>query len=271
MQKKIRLGITDLSFHRVTGSLITQVLISMGFEVERIYSHHEENFKKLNTNAIDLLTSAWLPSSHGLYKEEVERSVPLLELGLHYKPYALWGVPDYIPMDEVRQVADLLKPTIVQKMRSHIQGINPGAGITRFSIKMMEAYGLAEAGYTFSPGTEETCFTTFENAYAKEEWIVVPLWKPQFLHHRYTIRELIEPKKLLGSVDRAVLLMREDKANLFSATELQRLDSLRFSNEIIAQLDYAVSRENKPIDEVTNYWLANKALHDKFTLLPEIR
>jgi glycine betaine/proline transport system substrate-binding protein len=256
MPQKLTLGVTDLSFHRITASLISHVLHNMGFEVERMYSPHQENFKKLKDGDIDLLTSAWLPSSHGMYKSEVEDVEPLIELGLHYKPYALWGVPDYVPTEDVAEVTDLLKPDVVKKMKKDIQGINPGAGITRFSIKMMEEYGLNDAGYAFHTGTEDACFSAFEQAVENKEWFIVPLWKPQFLHYRYNIREIKEPKGLLGIVDRAVLLLRESKKELFTKEQLETLDALRFSNEIIAELDYKVSRENQPIDTITANWLA---------------
>lgn len=256
MSQKIILGVTDLSFHHVAASLVSHFLVDMGFEVVQVYAHHEKNFERLKTKETDMLISAWLPSSHGGYKTDVEEVRPVIEVGLHYEPYALWGVPDYIPAEDVSEVADLLKPHVIEKMKSHIQGINPGAGITRFSIKMLEEYGLSTAGYSFSPGTEEDCFSAFENAVANNEWIVVPLWKPQFLHYRYKIREIKDPKGLLGSVDRAVLLLPEDKKSLFTAEQLQTLNSLRFSNEIIAELDYRVCRENKPIDQVTKEWLA---------------
>ena len=256
MERKVTIGVTDLSFHRVAGSLVAHTLTSMGFEVQRIYSHHEENFAKLQSGEADMLCSAWLPSSHGGYKSRVEDSVPLIELGLHYEPYALWGVPEFVNVEQVREVSDLLKPEVLQKMERNIQGINPGAGISRFSVEIVEQYGLSDAGYCFLTGTEKDCFGTFERAIQDERWIVVPLWKPQFLHHRYSIRELQEPKGLLGSVDRAVLLLREDKQSLFSKNELATLDSLRFSNDIIASLDYQVCRENHPLDTVTKTWLS---------------
>ena len=260
MTKKITMGVTDLSFHRTTASLVANVLKTMGFEVERIFSPHQENFEKLKTGEIDMLSSAWLPSSHGIYKADVEEVEPLIELGLHYEPYALWGVPDYVPEEAVFEVADLLKPEVAERMISQIQGINPGAGITRFSIQMMKEYGLSDAGYEFFPGSEADCFDAFESAVANKEWVIVPLWKPQFLHYRYDIRELKEPKGLLGIVDRAVLLLRGDKQGLFNEEQIQELDSLRFSNDIIAELDYKVCREGKPQDEVTRDWLIEKGL-----------
>lgn len=49
MVKRIKIGVTALSFHRTTTSLITNVLKTMGFEVEQVFSSHQENFEKLKT------------------------------------------------------------------------------------------------------------------------------------------------------------------------------------------------------------------------------
>ena len=260
MTQKIIIGVTDLSFHRITASLITHIVQNMGFSVERIYEHHEKNFENLKEGKTDMLASAWLPSSHGGYKNEVEKTVPLTNLGLHYQPYALWGVPEYIPQEIVNEVSDLLKPEVLQKMTRKIQGINPGAGISRFSKKMIQEYNLAEAGYEFHTGPEEDCFYAFEKAVKNKQWVVVPLWKPQFLHFKYKIRELKDPKGLLGIVDKAVLLVRDDKKHLFTKKQLELLDSLNFENHIIAELDYKVSREGKDIDTVTKDWLITNKL-----------
>lgn len=258
MNKKITIGVTDLSFHHTTASLVTNILKAMGFEVKRIISPHQDNFIKLKSGEVDILSSAWLPSSHGVYKSDVEETEQLIELGLHYEPYALWGVPDYVPEEVVSEISDLLKPEVVEKMLPKIQGINSGAGITRFSIEMMKKYGLSDAGYEFFTGTEDDCFCAFENAVENNKWVIVPLWKPQFLHYRYNIREINEPKGLLGIVDRAVLLLRNDKKALFNEKQLATLDSLRFSNEIIAELDYRICREGKSRDEVTHDWLVEQ-------------
>jgi len=265
MTQKLTIGVTDLSFHRVAASLVANVLQDMGFRVDRVYAHHEENFHRLQAGDTDMLASAWLPSSHGGYKAKVEKSVPLIELGLHYEPYALWGVPDYVPEAAVSEIADLLKPDVLRKMKRDIQGINSGAGISRFSVKMIEEYGLGDAGYLFYHGTEEDCFATFENAVANKEWLIVPLWKPQFLHARYMIRELKDRKGLLGVVDKAVLLLRTDKESLFTKEQLAKLDSLQFGNDVIANLDYKVCRDRQPIDEVTRQWLASQALTQEDT------
>ncbi|NOR70799.1 MAG: glycine/betaine ABC transporter [Methylomarinum sp.] len=255
-EKVVRLGVTDLSFHRATGAVVANILKRMGFTVIRSFSPHKENFNHLRSGKIDMIASAWLPSSHGGYKESVEEITPTRELGLHYNPYALWGVPDYVPDSEVSAISDLLKFSVKEKMTPIIQGIGGGAGITRFSIKMMDEYKLKDAGYTFLTGTQEQCVAAFEQAVAEKRWIVVPLWHPQFLHSKYKIRELTDPKKILGGKDRAVLLARQDRLDqLFSVDEIKLLDSIKLSNEIVAELDSAVSRGNKTEDEAAETWL----------------
>ncbi|WP_332549974.1 glycine betaine ABC transporter substrate-binding protein [Pseudomonas sp.] len=256
-QPMIRLGVTDLSFHRATAAVVSLVLQRMGLSVERSYALHEANFERLREGSIDMIASAWIPSSHGMYKARVEEQVATREMGLHYQPYALWGVPDYIPASEVDSVEDLLKPRVQTRMHKLIQGIGPGAGITRFSLRMMDDYGLATAGYSFRTGTQEECVGAFEALVKAGEWGVVPLWHPQFLHFRHRIRDLKDPKGLLGSVDRAVLLARVDRLGVFSTAQIQVLDSVRLSNAIVAELDYAINREGKSADQAAANWLDN--------------
>ena len=253
--KRVVMGITDLSFHRVTGALVTYIMEEMGFEVERKYALHEENFRRLKEGEIDMVSSAWLPSSHNVYKKDVETKIDVVELGLHYEPYALWGVPDYVPQNEVAEISDLLKPEVLKKMNKKIQGIGPGAGITRFSIKMMDEYGLKKAGYTFKTGTQNDCIGAYEDAVKKKEWVIVPLWQPQFLHYTYKIRDIKDPKGLLGIVDRAVLLVNKKKLEeTFTPEQVEILDQIVLSNEVISELDYMVNREGLSEDEAVRKW-----------------
>ncbi len=257
--RSVHLGITDLSFHRASGAIVSLVLQRMGVAVQASFALHQANFERLRTGSIDMLASAWLPYSHGIYRQEVEREVATRELGLHYQPYALWGVPEYVPEAEVASIEDLLKPAVVARIKHRIQGIGPGAGITRFSLRIMEEYGLLAAGYSFHTGSETDCTSAFEQLVAEQAWGVVPLWHPQFLHHRYRIRELQDPKGLLGGVDRAVLLAREDRLALFTAQEIQVLGNIRLSNAIVAELDYAINRGGKSPEQAAADWLLEHA------------
>ncbi|KAJ8138943.1 hypothetical protein OY671_007845, partial [Metschnikowia pulcherrima] len=121
-----------------------------------------------------------------------------------------------------------------------IQGINPGAGISRFSKAIVEQYGLSAVGYHFETGTEADCFGRFEQAIAAGTWVVIPLWHPQFLHHRHRIRALDEPKGLLGGVDQATSIIRRDAEESIGSECLAALGRFRLGNARVSALDDAL-------------------------------
>ncbi|WAB99749.1 hypothetical protein OSW16_08945 [Pseudomonas putida] len=88
-------------------------------------------------------------------------------------------------------------------MSRRIQGINPGGGISRFSKALVTQHELEAEGYSFAQGTEADCFNRFGHSYAEQQWAVVPLRHPQYLHHAYKIRALDEPLGQLGGEDHA--------------------------------------------------------------------
>ncbi|MBL0625351.1 glycine betaine ABC transporter substrate-binding protein [Aeromonas jandaei] len=257
----IKLGVTDLSFHRMTGALVRYVLEKHGHEVITSYSPHVANFEQLAQGELDLLTSAWLPYSHGAYLEKVQTQQAVRKLGLHYESYAFWGVPDYVPADQVSEVKDLLKPSVISQMTPLIQGIGEGAGISRFSRRAMAVYDLEAAGYAFRNGSEAECLAAFEQAVAEERWVVVPLWRPQYLNARYAIRELKDPEGLFGGKDQAVLLAREDRLEQLGSRCVAELDSLRFGNELIERLDYRVSCLGESLEAVAKEAIDGRSNH----------
>jgi glycine betaine/proline transport system substrate-binding protein len=237
MTPAIRVGHIDLSFHDASAREVEAVLKTYGHAVERSAAPHEEMFRRMSRSEIDVLVSAWLPASHGNYlapfKDQV-RTVTTL-----YEPYCIWGVPDYVPL-AISSVDDLLKPEALARMEKLIQGINPGAGISRFSRAIISDYGLDAAGYHFETGTEQDCFGRFKTAVAESRWVVIPLWHPQALHNRYKIRALDEPKGLLGGTDKATLIVRRDAEARIGAAALAELARLHLGNDRVSALDDAL-------------------------------
>jgi glycine betaine/proline transport system substrate-binding protein len=67
--------------------------------------------------------------------------------------------------------------------------------------------------------------------------VVIPLWHPQWLHHRYRIRALDEPKGLLGGRDQATLIVRLDAEALIGEDALAELAALHLGNARVSELD----------------------------------
>jgi len=236
----IRVGHIDLSFHDAAAREVEAVLERHGHTIERHAAHHEAAFDLLGSDEIDILCAAWLPDSHDVYLNPMLDEVT--KLTVLYEPYCIWGVPDYVPEADVAEVADLLKPAVAEKMERLIQGINPGAGISRFSKAMIGEYGLDKLGYHFEPGTEEQCFGRYIEAHAEQRWITIPLWHPQWLHNRYKIRAIKDPKGLLGSQDAATLVMRNEAAARIGEPAIAELRTLYLGNTKVSELDDAVQK-----------------------------
>jgi glycine betaine/proline transport system substrate-binding protein len=238
MKPLIRLGHIDLSFHAASALVVESLLRLHGYEVQILKAPHEKMFGMLGRGEVDVMASAWLPASHEKYLAPIREQVR--ELTVLYEPYCIWGVPDYVPEEVLSSVDDLRKPEVLARMQRLIQGINPGAGISRFSVAMVKEYGLSDFGYHFQSGTEEDCFGAYERAVAAGEWAIIPLWHPQFLHARYRIRALHEPKGLLGGRDAATLVMRRDAESKLDAATIRALEGLYLGNDVVTAIDSAI-------------------------------
>ena len=240
-ERPLVLGQIGLSFHAATAGVVRCVLAEGGVAHTVLEQPHERMFEMFAKGDVDMLISAWLPGSHGTYLSPIEDEV--VKLGVLYKPRAIWGVPDYVPADVVASLQDLANPDVVGRMEKLIQGIGPGAGISRFSREIMARYGLDEHGYEFRNGTLEDCVGAFERAVAEQRWAVVPLWEPQYLHHKHRIRALADPEGILRGKDAATLVLRRDAVGLLPPTVLERLAKMVLGNVAVTELDYMVGRE----------------------------
>lgn len=241
MRTHLTLITIDLSFHAASAGVAAAALEKHGVSVSEWRVPHERAFELLASGQGDLLCSAWLPGSHGTYLAPIEHEVE--KLTVLYTPYALWGVPDYVPQEAVSTLADLRKTEVAARMVKIIQGINPGAGISRFSLEIMARYGLEQAGYTFRHGNLDDCVAAFEQAVARRDWTVVPLWQPQFLHWSHRIRELADPEGLLRGRDEATLLIRKDALARLPQAAAAELRGLRLGNQALTYLDHLVARQ----------------------------
>ncbi|WP_323144382.1 glycine betaine ABC transporter substrate-binding protein [Massilia phyllosphaerae] len=253
----LRLGYIDLSFHAASASVVQAILERHGHEVELSAAPHEAMFQRLQAGEVDIVASAWLPTSHGEYLAPLQKKVE--KLAVLYEPYCIWGVPDYIPQDVLASVEDLKKPEVLANIDKFIDGINAGAGISRFSSAMIDAYGLDRYGYRFYAGSEASSFTKFKRAVANKRWLVIPLWHPQYLHHDYRIRALEEPKGLLGGTDQATLVARKGVLPKIAPSALAELRILHLGNAVLTDLEHATQVEGITPLQAATRWLATRS------------
>ncbi len=253
MSSKIVIGNIDLSFHKVSAAVFQRVLQEWGFDVETQSAAHEQMFQMHRAGEVDLLISAWLPGSHEKYLSPYEDQV--MKFSTIYEPYCVWAVPDYVPEDMVAQVEDLKKPEVQARMVKTIEGINPGAGISRFSLEMLEQYGLSPLGYNFNNNDFFEFTKLVEHNYSQQNWFVIPLWHPQFLFNTVGLRVIDEPLGLLRGRDLATPILLKKSQNLFTQEQLSKLKNIKLNNDIVSYLDLLYCKKDYTAIQAAEEWM----------------
>ena len=206
----------------------------------------------LGRTDVDLVCSAWLAASHGEYIAPFEEQ--LEKLAVIYTPYCIWSISKDAPAD-ITSVEDLAKTEVAAWFRKLVQGITPGAGISRFSRQMIVDYGLEEHGFHFENGTVDDYCGAYLEATAAGDLATVPLWHPQWLHTEAKLRELKDPKGLLGGQDDATMVLRKDAAHKLKPAGLQFLRHVSLGNAVVSELDQAICREGLTARDAAKRWI----------------
>ncbi|VEP18175.1 Glycine betaine abc transporter substrate-binding protein [Hyella patelloides LEGE 07179] len=255
----IRMGVVGLSFYRVVGGVVQNVLESLGHQVEITEGSHSEIFPILGQEDLDMLVAVWLPNGHGPLFEEYD--IQATELGLLYDDARFfWGVPDYLP-NNIKSIVDLARPEVAAQMNQVIQGIGSGAGITRLSQEVMSRYNLETAGYEFRTGTEQDWVDAFDQGVSAENGIIIPLWQPQYLNQAYEIRRLNDPLGVFPEPDSCSLVVTQDFRDRFPRNTLETLNRITLGVEAVTEMDYLTNVEGLSPREAATRWMEqNQAL-----------
>jgi glycine betaine/proline transport system substrate-binding protein len=179
----------------------------LGTEVELVQSDVAPLYQGVSRGDLDAMMMAWLPQTHADYYAKVKDKVETL--GTVYDGAKLgWVVPAYIPESEIASIEDLKKPEVQKKLSGIVQGIDPGAGLTRLSEKAVKDYGLDD--YKLQISSEAGMLTTVDRAMRSEKWFVATSWSPHWMFGKYKLRYLTDPKKSLGEAEHVDVLARKD-------------------------------------------------------------
>lgn len=175
-------------------------------KVELVQTDIAPLYQGLTRGDIDLMMMAWLPETHADYYERVKDDVEII--GTIYDGAKLgWVVPAYIPESEIASIEDLKKPEVREKLDGTVQGIDPGAGLTRLSQQAVTDYGL---DYNLQISSEAGMLTTVDRAMRSEKWFVATAWSPHWMFGKYDLRYIADPKGSLGEAETVNILASKD-------------------------------------------------------------
>ncbi|MDX2098560.1 MAG: glycine betaine ABC transporter substrate-binding protein [Leptolyngbyaceae cyanobacterium bins.59] len=249
----IRVGVVALSFYRVVGGIIQNVLEALGHRVEIVEGPHTEIFSILGQGDLDVLVAVWLPHAHQPLFQRF--GAQAIELGQLYNDARFfWGIPDYLP-DDIQSIGDLARPDVAARMTRVIQGIGPGAGITRLSQTVMASYYLEDVGYQFRTGTEREWIDAFRQGVDARKGVIIPLWQPQYLNQAFSIRRLKDPLGIFPGADRCSLVITKAFRDRVPTTTLNALRRIYLGINAVTEMDYLTSMKGFSPREAATQWM----------------
>ena len=254
----VRLGQISISFYAVTGQVVQVVLERLGHDVKRSSGSHSAIFPQLDQGSLDLLVAAWLPHAHEKYWREYGSNA--VELATLYEGAQLfWAVPDYVPVSEVASVEDLKRPSVSNRMSKTIRATKPDSGLSMGSRRIMQAYNLQAQGYRLLTGSHSQWQRNFQKRYAAGDWFVMPYFRPNFLNQMASMRQLDEPRYLLGEANRAVLLAHRDFIANAPERTLTVLSRIELDLDAVAEMDYLVRVKRLSARGAARRWMSANA------------
>ena len=199
--KTVKIAYVNWIGETAATNVVKVVLERMGYKVEIFPVTTSVMYQYLAMGQVDGMVSAWLPTADKFYYEKLKDK--FIDLGANYEG-TLQGfvVPSYVTISSIVE----LKGRGVE-FKNKIVGIDAGAG-TQLSVEeTLRLYEL-EKEYELIPSSETVMLASLEAAIKKNEWIVVPLWKPHWAFARYDVKFLEDPLASMGGSESVHTLVR---------------------------------------------------------------
>jgi len=175
-----------------TAYLLQDQLGKMGYDVKmQTLSDAGPLYAGLSQGDVDIFPSAWPEVTQKAYMDTYAGSID--DLGTYYDNARLTiAVPTYTDIDSIEQLNGN-----GSTFGGKIIGIEPGAGLTGQTQKMMPEYGL-DGEYQLVTSSTAAMLTELKSATEKKQDIAVTLWRPFWANSAFPVKDLKDPKGAMG-------------------------------------------------------------------------
>lgn len=241
----ITIAHADWSSEIASAHLFQAVLQELlGYQVELRETTPEEMWRTVAAGEVDILTGAWLPTTHGGYEREYGDR--LVDLGPNLTGARIGlVVPTTIPGrqtgDSGKTGRDLVTIRSIEEMSDNadafagrIIGIEAGAGVVARTREVLDAYGL-RSEFRLVESNEDAMIDRVGEAIYRDHWIVFTGWTPHWIFERYDLAFLDDPKGIYGGEESIHTMVREgfreDEPKAFAV-----LDRITYTPEQLERL-----------------------------------
>ena len=174
-----------------SSTVLGLVLEEAGYNVNLVSVDNAIMFESISTGESDVMTAAWLPTTHGTIIEEYEDNMVNLGPNLEGASTGI-GVPSYMDVDSITDLDSQAEQTII--------GIEPGAGAMIQTEEAMSHYDNISDWELEAPSTG-AMLASVDEAIQNEEEFVFVAWTPHWMFLEYDIKMLGDPDFVYGEAE----------------------------------------------------------------------
>lgn len=182
-----------------SSTVLALVLEEVGYNVTMVSVDNAIMYESLASGESDVMTSAWLPVTHGTIYETYEDDVVNLGENLIGARSGL-VVPAYMDVSSIEELDSQADQTIM--------GIEPGAGIMAQTEEAMSHYSNISDWDLESPSTG-AMLASLDSSIQNQEEIVITGWTPHWKFQEYDLKFLEDPDLVYGESENIYTLVRE--------------------------------------------------------------
>jgi len=226
------------------------VLEEQGYEVELEYADPAAVYNGIASGDYDVTLDTWLPLTHADYIAEYGDD--MVDLGVWNEDAKLTlAVNEDAPIDSLEELADN-----ADLFGSTIYGIESGSGLATVTDEaVIPGYGLEAFDHVTS--STPAMLTELDTATRAGENILVTLWRPHWAYDAFPIKDLEDPKGLLGDAEGihsfASTTFEQDFPEVF-----EWLSAFEMDSETLYSLENAMFNESDSDDyeDIVAEWIA---------------
>ncbi|SFH20198.1 glycine betaine ABC transporter substrate-binding protein [Modicisalibacter xianhensis] len=177
------------------------------YEVELSNVGKSVAFSGVASGDMDISLETWLPATDASYIEPHKDQLVIHDVWYEGAGMGL-VVPSYV---EAESIADLAEQgeTFDYQGEPTIVGIDPGSSISSLTEEAIESYGLPMRQLSSS---EVAMMAALDDAYRRQEPMVVTLWSPHWAFAEYDLKYLDDPRNVYGDEEAIHWFSRKDFA-----------------------------------------------------------
>lgn len=228
------------------------------YEVELSNVGKSVAFSGVASGDMDISLETWLPATDASYIEPHKDQLVIHDVWYEGAGMGL-VVPSYV---EAESIADLAEQgeTFDYQGEPTIVGIDPGSSISSLTEEAIEAYGLPMRQLSSS---EVAMMAALDDAYQRQEPMVVTLWSPHWAFAEYDLKYLDDPKNIYGDEEAIHWFSRKDFAEddpWLTAV----LNAWHMDDDALGSLMAMIEETGDPVEGARQWIGENRTLVDEW-------